>query len=433
MLASTSGIDRRWVVTWLLFGFMAINFMDKAVLGIAGERLQSDLGLSDTQFGLVSSTFFLAFTVSGFVVGWFADRFDPRLLLLSLVVVWSVAQLLVAIPGTGLTTLVLTRIMLGAAEGPAFALANHTVFTWFRDRERTLPSSILTMGAPAGIALGAPLLAVLVTHADWRAAFLLTGLIGLLWVAAWARGGGSGPFAVHTAAAGTHERADRWAGLFLRPTVWGAAIAGFAAYWTMAVAITWLPLYLQRARDWELTQAGGIAALTQLVGVAVIFSVGLASQRLHVRGVSSRISHGAVVAGALAVGGAAVLAVPRVPDGPVLLVTLLVAFTASSSTFSLIAATIAEVAPGRQRAAVLGTVTALSAAGGAFGPVIFGALVDAADSDVAGFTSAYTVGGVLLLVGAVVASLFINPDGDRRVLDAAQPEHVAAPTAARPA
>lgn len=409
------------MVVWLLFGFMAINFMDKTVLGIAGDELQKDLGIDDVQFGLISSTFFLAFTISGLVVGWFADRFPPRTLLLVLVLAWSVAQLIVAVPGTGLTTLILTRILLGVAEGPAFALANHTVFTWFRDHERTVPSSVVTMGAPAGVAIGAPLLALMVTHVGWRSVFLATGLIGLLWLMFWVRGGAAGPYAVQSDPSPASETRVSWRALLLRPTVAATVVAGFAAYWTMAVAITWLPLYLQRARGWDLTQASAVAASTQLVGVAVIFGVGLASQRLHARGTSSRIARGLVIAVALAISALGVLAVPRVSAGIALVVAMLVAFTVSNSVFSLIQATLAEIAPLHQRSAVLGTVTALAAAGGAFGPVIVGTVVDAAASDAEGFSRAFDLGGVLLLVGALAAAFLIDPAADRRALDRTRP------------
>ncbi|MFC6929664.1 MFS transporter [Actinomadura yumaensis] len=184
---------RAWTVVALLLAFMVVNFMDKTVLGLAGDHIREDLGLTDTQFGTVGSAFFLLFSVAGVAVGFLSDRIGAARLLTVLVAVWSASQLVVAVPAAGLAVLVATRITLGAAEGPAFAMANHTAFSWFPDRERALPGTLLTVGGAVGVAVGAPVLAVTIGGLGWRAAFALTGVLGVLWLFAWRAWGGEGP------------------------------------------------------------------------------------------------------------------------------------------------------------------------------------------------------------------------------------------------
>ena len=116
-----------WRVTWLLLVFLLINFADKAVLGLVAVPLQADLHLDDSKFGLIGSTFYVLFAVSALLVSRLTRRFRTPVLLLLLVlgVVWALCQVPVVF-GLGFAGLVATRMVLGAAEGPAYPVANHS-------------------------------------------------------------------------------------------------------------------------------------------------------------------------------------------------------------------------------------------------------------------------------------------------------------------
>ncbi|WP_176611306.1 MFS transporter [Actinomadura sp. WMMB 499] len=415
---------RAWTVVVLLVLFMMINFMDKAVLGLAGDHIREDLGLTDTEFGSIGSVFFLLFSVSGVAVGFLADRVPAKWLLIGLVAVWSASQLAVALPAAGLLTLMITRVTLGAAEGPAFAMANHTAFSWFPDRERALPSMLLATGGAFGVALGAPVLAVLITSAGWRSAFLATGLLGVLWVVLWLAKGGEGGHSPRSAAAEDGPRVP-YRRLFTSGTILGGLAAGFAAYWAMAVAITWLPQYLQRVHGIELETASLIAAGTQVVGIAVMLSIGYASTRMMRAGRSSHAALGLLGGGAVVLSGLAMPLVTRSGGGAVFILVLVVAYTFGNSFLALLQAAAAELAPVRQRGAVLGTVTALASLAGALGPVLTGAIVDAAGTAEAGFRNAFDLGAALMIVGGLLAAAFVRPARDRAALGTARPQEPA--------
>ena len=112
---------RRWVIVASLFLFMAINFADKAVLGLVALPLMRDMQLTNAQFGIVGSAFFLLFALSGIGVGLVADRLNVKWLMAGLALVWAVAQLPLAWP-TSFAVLLACRILLGAGEGPASPL-----------------------------------------------------------------------------------------------------------------------------------------------------------------------------------------------------------------------------------------------------------------------------------------------------------------------
>jgi predicted MFS family arabinose efflux permease len=115
-----------WTITFLLFLFMLVNFADKIVVGLAGAPIMDELKLSPEQFGFLGSSFFFLFSISAIVVGFIVNRVETRWVLLAMAVIWSVAQF--PMVGTvGFTTLVICRIILGAGEGPAFAVAAHVV------------------------------------------------------------------------------------------------------------------------------------------------------------------------------------------------------------------------------------------------------------------------------------------------------------------
>src|ERR1039457_5357251 len=114
-----AGAGRRaWVVVFLLFAFMLINFVDKTVIGLAGVPIMQELGLTPSQFGLVGSSFFFLFSISAIVTGFIVNRVQTRWVLAIMGLVWALSQF--PMVGTvGLTTLMACRIALGAGEGPA--------------------------------------------------------------------------------------------------------------------------------------------------------------------------------------------------------------------------------------------------------------------------------------------------------------------------
>src|SRR3984957_16685907 len=173
-----------WVIVASLFLFMAINFADKAVLGLVAVPLMRDMQLTHAQFGMVGSAFFLLFALSGVGIGLVADRVNMKWLLAGLALVWAVAQLPLAWP-TSLAVLVACRILLGAGEGPASPLALHVVYTWFEDHERSLPTTIVQQGATAGVIIAGPLLTYISQRWHWHATFLTLGAVGAAWTVLW--------------------------------------------------------------------------------------------------------------------------------------------------------------------------------------------------------------------------------------------------------
>ncbi|MFZ3560585.1 MFS transporter [Streptomyces sp. BH055] len=407
------GSRRAWTVTALLVVFMMVNFADKSVLGLAADEIRADLHLSATEFGLANSAFFLLFSVAAIVVGMAADRVSPKLLLLVMAVLWSVAQVPAAIGG-GLAVLIGSRIFLGAAEGPAFPVAQQATLSWFPNGKRNLPGALITIGITLGVIISAPGLSWVIQHHGWRAALWVLAGTGVVWAVLWALFGADSPRARATV---TARAADDGAPkvpyrkIFASRTWIGTTLAYFMSYWSVALMLVWMPSYLRNALDYSAATAGRLVVLPWAVGALVLLGQAALTGRLMRRGVVSRKARGWVGGFMLAIGAVCCLLTPFVESVPAQTVLVALGFGFSGSYATVAATTVAELAPAARSGGALGLMNALVTVSGLLAPAAVGALVDARGD--AGYQHAVLVTGVLVAIGAVLAFALIDPERDR--------------------
>ncbi|WP_318209642.1 MFS transporter [Streptomyces sp. SJL17-1] len=410
---------------------MMINFADKSVLGLAAEEIRQDLGLSASAFGLASSAFFLLFSISGAAVGLLADRIRPKWLILAMAVLWSVSQAPLAVGG-GLAVLLTSRVLLGAAEGPAFPVAQQATLSWFPNHRRNLPGALIVLGITLGVLVAAPVLTWVIQHHGWRSAVAAVALVGVVWALLWIPLGGEGPYAAasdSTAPGGSGDgQGERAVGpgaarprtpyrRILATRTWiGATAAYFGTYWVIAFALVWLPSYLQGALGY--TSAGSTRMLMLvwgLGGVVVLGQAGLTGWLLR-RGTASRWARGGVGGVLLLVGAAACLALPLAPAGAVTALLLIAGFGLAGAMSSVSVTTVTELAPAGRRGGALGIMNAVVTTAGLIAPTLIGHLVDT--HGVAGYQHAVLITGAVLLLSGVAALTLIDPDRDARLLAA---------------
>jgi MFS family permease len=190
-----------WGIVALLFLFMMINFADKAIIGLAGVPIMTELNLTPKQFGLVGSSFFLLFSISAVVTGFIVNRVRSKWVLLIMGLVWALVQF--PMMGTvGIEMLIACRIVLGAGEGPAYPVALHAAYKFFPDEKRAIPSAVIAQGSAVGVVIAIPILNAIITNYNWHYAFGALGIAGLAWVAAWALLGREGRIATQAVAEG---------------------------------------------------------------------------------------------------------------------------------------------------------------------------------------------------------------------------------------
>ncbi|WP_157847694.1 MFS transporter [Streptomyces violens] len=419
-----------WRTTWLLLAFMLVNFADKTVMGLAANPVMHDLGLTREQFGTASSAFFALFSLAALAGSFLTRTVRTSVLLLGMALLWSAAQLPMLIGAAGFGVLVVTRVLLGAAEGPASPVALHHLYGWFEQKDRTLPTAVLLAGAAAGVAIAAPTLGVVIDHWGWRWAFGVVGLVGLLWAAVWLRYGKEGPLAPPVGRRRTPGPVSAAAGaapgtpyrkLLLSGTWLAAALGSFAAYWTLSAGLTWSADYFQEVGGLSLRGASLLIMLSALSKGGAMLAHGALVQRSVKRakaGLPPRLAWSSgvqtglvmILAGVAMVGFAAT-------DVLWLKIVLLLGPMAVTDIILTVAATaVSRISPADRRGVTLGALTCVFALAGVLAPLVMGRIVDAGTTVASGYFGAYVLMAGLVTAAGVVVTLFLRPERDARRL-----------------
>lgn len=408
---------RAWLVVSMLFVLMAINYLDKVVLGLVAAPLMHELHLSAAQYGTLAGSFFLLFGITGVIGGFVANRVPCRWLLLGMSVLWALAQLPV-IYGSTLGALIASRLLLGAGEGPAQPVAIHASYKWFKDEQRNLSVTVFQQGAVCGTVAAGFLVPFVNERFGWRANFLVLGALGLVWSLLWLCVGREGPLAAELpgtgpdAPAASVTRHIRYRVLLTDTTIAFTIALHFASYLLLSLTVTWLPAYLNQGLGYAPRLAG------QLFSAIVVFCapVGLVlaawSQRMMTRGVPSRVARGRFICGCLGSAGLLLVALTTLALAPAVKVALIGLAVSTMPVISALGpAMIAEIVPSAQRGAVLGIEYSVAWLAGVIAPPAVGWMIRAADNSIAvGFEHGLLVVGVLLVAITLAASAALNPE-----------------------
>jgi MFS transporter, ACS family, hexuronate transporter len=214
---------RRWVICGLLFFAATINYVDRQVIGILKPTLAAEFGWTELDYSWIIFAFQTAYALGLLFVGKLMDKIGTKIGFALAIVVWSLAAILHAwavglgeIMSPVVTPIVygivagfnaissvvgaapwsvtlsasvvgfmVARFLLGIGEAGNFPAAIKTVAEWFPKKERALSTGIFNSGTNVG-ALATPLLVPIIVIAwGWYEAFIITGLLGFIWLAFW--------------------------------------------------------------------------------------------------------------------------------------------------------------------------------------------------------------------------------------------------------
>lgn len=174
----------RWVIVALLFLAAVLNYVDKNTLALLAPTIQKDLNLTDQDYANIQNAFQVAYTIALLASGVLVDKLGSRVSLALFLGWWSVANVLTAF-ARSFTSLSVFRFLLGLGEAGNWTASPKAVSEWFPAKERGLAIGIYTAGTPVGMTL-APLFIIWLQQSfGWRATFVVTGLLGLLWLIPW--------------------------------------------------------------------------------------------------------------------------------------------------------------------------------------------------------------------------------------------------------
>lgn len=406
---------RAWTVAFLLAAMMLVNFLDKVVTGLVAVPMMKELNLTPAEFGLVGGSLHWLFSISAVVGGFLANRRSTRWLLLGMGAFWALVQLPM-LYATSLWTLVACRVLLGVGEGPASPVATHALYKWFPDERRSLPVALLHSGSAMGLLIAGLMIPWISTHYGWRSNFAVLAVMGAVWCVAWFFLGREGEL-VETSRGRTGSERLPYRRLLGDSTVLANYFCHFAANWSLALTLTWVPAYLESGLGLSSINAGRLFGLFVLVTMPLSLFMAWLSQRMLRAGLSSRVARGVFVSACLMASG--VLSISLLADLPVVLRMTYMTLSGGLALvmYSVGPAMLAEVTPTAQRGSILAIGNAFSSLAGLSAPIVTGFLVQRSGGlDGVGYAHGFAVSGVLLVVAGLVGLAWLHPQRSRAQL-----------------
>lgn len=170
-----------WYVLFVLTGVYTFNFIDRRILAILQEPIKMELGLSDTQLGLLTGFAFAIFYVSlGIPIARWADRNNRKNVIALSLTVWSIMTAVSGLVGN-YVHLVMARIGVGIGEAGGSPPAHSIISDYFPPEKRATALSIYSIGIYIGIFLGFVIGGVVAAKYGWRVAFFVCGIPGIIY------------------------------------------------------------------------------------------------------------------------------------------------------------------------------------------------------------------------------------------------------------
>ncbi|MFN3515009.1 MAG: spinster family MFS transporter [Phenylobacterium sp.] len=175
-----AGGGYRYAVLALLILVYTFNFLDRQILGILAGPIKQELGLTDSQLGLMGGlAFALFYTGLGIPIAWLADRWSRTWIMTGALATWSAFTAACGFAG-GFWQLFLCRMGVGVGEAGGVAPAYSLISDYFPKAQRARALAAFSFGIPVGSALGILFGGLIAAKVDWRAAFVFVGLAGLI-------------------------------------------------------------------------------------------------------------------------------------------------------------------------------------------------------------------------------------------------------------
>ncbi len=273
----------------------AINYIDRANLGVAMPTLSKEFGISPEDKGLILGAFFWTYALLQLPSGWFVDKVGPRISYAVAVVWWSIFTAATAI-ARGFDSLFGFRLLLGIGEAPAYPTNAKSVAEWFPKQERAFATSIYDSGARAGSVAALPICTWVISSFGWRTSFVVTGAIGVLWAVVWV-------WLYRHPSESKHVSAEEreyiaagqapakalgpkvtWGSLFQHRAIWGMMLGFFCLNFVIYFFVTWFPTYLKEGRGFTDVKTGIFGMIPGLFAIVAGWIGGRTSDALVKRG-----------------------------------------------------------------------------------------------------------------------------------------------------
>jgi ACS family hexuronate transporter-like MFS transporter len=401
-----------------------INYLTRSTLSVsvAVSPLLSELRISEKEYSWITTAFQLTLMLQP-ICGYVFDVIGLRLGMAVFAIVWSFTNMAHGLAHSW-PMLAGLRSLLGLCEGSANPAGMKATAEWFPAKERGFAGGFYNIGASVGSMLAPPLVGFAVYYYNWQAAFLLTGVLGLVWVGLWTfcydapgkhRALSDSERQYIAAGQEKHLQGDGQ-----RPSIfsiigqrnfWGIAVPRFLADPTWGTLTYWLPLYLKNVRHFDLKEIALTAWLPFLTadlgcmfgGVIVAFLL-----KRGVRLINAR--RGAFTIGALMMMGMAFVGFVHDPYAAVALLCL------GGFAHQTLSVTVITMSSDLFKRSEVATVAGLAGTCGNAGLLIFNLMIGGLVLAI-GYTPFFVCLAVLDLVGAAVLWIVVREEKSASIFE----------------
>jgi MFS family permease len=390
--AARSGAGFGWSVVALMALAVFLNYVDRGNLATAAPLIKDELRLSATQLGFLIAAFSWTYAPSMLLAGWLTERINPYRTLALGLAVWSLATAATGLAG-GFWGLAVCRLVLGVGESAAFPASSALMARHLSPGSLGRANGLIGLGLSLGPAFGTFTGGLLIAALGWRPVFLIFGLASLVWLWPWlAR---TGRLSAEAPAQGDAPGPTYLAVLRHREA-WGAALGHFSANYLFYFLLSWMPLYLVKARGYAVTQMAELGGLIYLAYAASNAACGWLTDRAIAAGSSvDRVRKTAAVTCHIV--APAGLMISALGDSHQAVAGLFIAAIGSGFNTAGIFAIGQTLAGPRAAGKWVGFQNAVGNVAGMIGPIVTGLVVDATGQ----FLWAFGIAAAVGLAGAV--------------------------------
>ena len=444
-IASPNGAVR-WTICGLLFFSVAINYIDRNIIGILKSPLSKELGWSETDYAHIASAFQMAYAFGYLFGGRVIDWLGVKKGLPWFVLLWSLAA-----AGHGLVSFIShdarftfglgwigssaswtlpatvlgfmsARMALGLAEGGNFPGAIKTVAEWFPVKERALATGIFNAGTNVGAVLCPITVPWMCGHLGWAMTFYITGSLGIVWLVFWwwlyeapekhprVSPAELAYIQADQSVSETKPKTVPWLSLFRYRAVWAYLIASVLAGPVWGIYMFYFPDFMQKTFKLGLADAGKWTAVFYLFASVGGVGGGWLAGRLIGRGWSvNKARKFCLLLCALAV--VPVFLAPYAPSALMAVLILGLAGSANQGWSANLYSVVSDTMPKNAVSSVVGM--------GGFAAFMTGAIVAEVIGVVLQRTGSYTLifatVSLLYLIALAVVHLLVPRIGEKKI------------------
>jgi sugar phosphate permease len=400
-------LHSRWTrILGVAFVMYVLSYVDRTNIAMAIPSMQQELSLSAASIGFATSMFFWGYLVLQIPAGRLAGMWSAKRVIAGLLVLWSAVSLTTAFVHTE-GQLIANRLALGVAEGGVLTCTLVLIRSWFTRAERARANTFFLLSLAVGPVVANPISGFILSHATWRAMFVIEAVPSLVWGLVWwwaiddspREAAWLDPAERETLLASLEEEAraippvhGHWLATLWHPAVLLLALYNFLALMAEWGVNFWLPTVLKDT-GLSIQTVGLLAALPYAAGIVAMLVVARSSDRRRERKwhmIAATACSGIFLLLAQFAGA-------KSSAGIIIFLTLAVAsFLGRFGPFWTLPT---EVLPPAVAGVGIGLINGAGNLGGTVGPYFFGYVRGATGS----FTLALTAGGVSLILGSLVA------------------------------